>query len=58
MLSCLLTISVFTGLAFSTIADEYRPACEAAEAAIFNASSVYYPGECGYEQLLPWQGWS
>ena len=56
MLSCLLTISVFAGLALSTIADEYRPACEAVEAAISNASSVYYPGECDYEQPLPWQG--
>jgi len=58
MLNRLLTISALAGLAFFTIADQYRPACEAVEAAISNASSVYYPGECSYEQLLPWQGWS
>jgi len=49
MLGHLLTISALAGLAFSTIADEYHPACKAVEAAISNASSVYYPGECGYE---------
>jgi len=52
MLGCLLTISALTGLAFSAVGDEYRQACKAVEAAISNASEVYYPGECGFEQLL------
>ena len=38
-------------LAFSTIGNEYRLACKAVEAAISDASKVYYPGEYDYEQL-------
>jgi hypothetical protein len=46
LLSRFLTVSTFAGLAFATIDKEYRPACKAVEAAISNASGVYYPGEC------------
>jgi len=49
MLSRLLTVLALTGLGFAAIDDEYRSACKAVEAAISNASNVYYPGEWGYE---------
>jgi len=52
MLGRLLKISALTGLAFSTIDDEYRQACKAVEAAISNTSDVYYPGEYDYGQLF------
>lgn len=42
-----LTFSALAGLVLATIGEEYRPACEAVEAAILNASRVYYPGEYG-----------
>jgi len=44
MFSRLLTIPALAGLALA-IGEEYRPACEAVEVAISNASKVYYPGE-------------
>lgn len=42
-----LTKFSLVGLAFATIYEEYLPACRAVEAAISNASKVYYPGEYG-----------
>jgi len=45
MLNLLLTILALTGLGSATTGDEYRLACKAVEAAISNASNVYYPGE-------------
>jgi len=56
MLSCLLTISALTGLAFCATGDEYLQACKTAETVISNASGVYYPGEYDYKQLLWWKG--
>ena len=47
MFNRLLTISALAGLVLTTICEEYRPACEAIEAAISNASKVYYPGKHG-----------
>lgn len=44
MLCSFLTISALAGLGFATTDNEYRPACEAVEAAISHASNVYYPG--------------
>jgi len=58
MLSRLLAISALTGLGFNTIGNEYRQACKTVEAAISNASKVYYPGEHDCEQLLWWRSWS
>jgi len=52
MFSNLLTILALTGLAFSTIVNEYRQACKAVEAVISSASDVYYPGEYDCEKLL------
>lgn len=46
MPSCLLTFLALAGLAFAITNEQYRPACEAVEAVISNASKVYYPGEC------------
>ena len=54
LLSRFLTISVLAGLASATADKEYRSACKAVEAAISNASKVYYPGEYYYEQLPPY----
>jgi len=47
MLGRLLTISALAGLAFSAVGDGYHHACKAVEAAISNASEVYYPGKWG-----------
>jgi len=47
MFNRLLTISALVGLVLAAIGEEYRPACEAIEAVISNASKVYYPGEDG-----------
>ena len=48
VLNRFLAIFALVGLAFATVDDEYRPACQAVEAAISNASKVYYSGESGY----------
>jgi len=40
-----LTIFPLAGLAFATIGEDYLPTCREVEAAISNASNVYYPGE-------------
>jgi len=45
MLNHLLTILALTGLGSATIRDKYRPACKTVEAAISDASGIYYPGE-------------
>ena len=45
MLSRFPTILLLVGLASATISKEYRLACQAVEAAISNASKVYYQGE-------------
>ena len=45
VLSRFLTILPPATLAFATIGEGYRPACQRVEAAISNASEVYYPGE-------------
>ena len=45
ILSRFLTIFPLAGLAFATVREEYLPACHAVEAAISNASNVYYSGE-------------
>ena len=47
ILARFLTIFPFVGLAFATIGEGYLPACREVEAAISNASNVYYPGERG-----------
>jgi len=52
MLSRLLTISTLIGLALSAVGDEYHQACRAVEAAMSNASDVYYPGEYDHEQIF------
>ena len=52
ILSRLLTISAFVGLAFAIADNKYRPACKSVEAAISDVSDVYYPGE--YKQPT-WQ---
>ena len=44
-LSRLLTILPLAGLTFFTTGNNYLSACQAVEAAISNASKVYYPGE-------------
>lgn len=44
MFGHLLSILALAGLALTAIGEEYRPACEAVEVAISNASKVYYPG--------------
>jgi len=54
MLNRLLTILAFTGLGSATITNGYRQACKAVEAAISNASEVYYPGEYDCEQPSRW----
>ena len=46
ILSRFLTIPPLAGLAFATVYEKYFPACRAVEAAISNASKVYYSGEC------------
>jgi len=46
MLSYLLTILALTGLRFPPVSNKYRQACKTVEAAMSNASKVYYPGEC------------
>ena len=45
MFSRFLTISPLVGLVFATIGEGYLPACREVEAAISNASNIYYPGE-------------
>ena len=45
MLTRFPTILVLAGMASATISNQYRLACQAVEAAISNASGVYYPGE-------------
>jgi len=50
MLDRFLTILALTGLAFITAGNEYLSTCEAIDAAISDASKVYYPGECECEQ--------
>jgi len=52
MFSRLLTISMLIGLALSAVDDEYHQACRAVEAAMSNASDVYYPGEYDREQIF------
>jgi len=52
MLTGVLTVLALTGLGLAAIGDEFRLACKAVEAAISNASDVYYPGEFDYDQLL------
>lgn len=47
MLSSFLAIVALGGLGFAATGNEYRPACEAVEAAISKASNLYYPGNSG-----------
>lgn len=41
----ILAISALAGLAFATSDNEWYPACKLVEAAISNASNVYYSGK-------------
>ena len=45
ILGRILAIFPLIGLAFAIICEGYLPACRAVEAAISNASKVYYLGE-------------
>jgi len=54
MLNRFVTILALTGLAFATAGSKYRLACEAVDAAISEASEVYYPGEYECKQLSWW----
>lgn len=45
MFSRFLTIFSLVGLAFASIGEEYRSACQVIEEVISDASGVYYPGE-------------
>ena len=54
IVSRLLKVLVLTGLVLAAVGEEYRPACEAVEGAISDASKVYYPGEHDHEQLSWW----
>jgi len=51
MLNRFFAILPLVGLAFATADEGYLPACRAIEAAISNASDVYYPGQ--FEGLSP-----
>jgi len=54
MVNRLVTILALTGLAFAAADSENRSACEAVDAAISEASEVYYPGEYECKQLSRW----
>ena len=45
MMFNILAISALAGLAFATSDNEWYPACKLVEAAISNASNVYYSGK-------------
>ena len=45
ILNCFFAILPLVGLAFTTVDEGYLTACLAIEAAISNASNIYYPGQ-------------
>ena len=45
MLNRFFAILLLVGLAFATADEGYLPACRAVEAAISDASNIYYPGQ-------------